>query len=523
MTRTGLMAHAAAQAVLWLCIAVLINHIASVWFVRVDLTQDQRYSLNPASVAMVRRLDKPLVAHVFVSNGLEAPYNNHKAAIVEKLEELRAWSGGMLTIRVSDPTGDEAIAAEAERFGIQPVQYRYRDKNRSEIKSVWLGVSFTYADRQQVVSPISHLETLEYELVRAVRAVTTSDDDRRVIAMSQGHGEPDLAKFDGDNPLARLREQLEASYQVRSVTLGGDKPIPEDVDLLLVTGPQTPVRPRAQYQIDQFLMRGGRVAFFLSGVRPDWQRFRALEVQHGLRPMLAHYGVTVDRSLILDRTSNEVMNLPVAVGNRRQMVAINYPLIPVSRELSPSSPAVKGLDHLVLPFVTPVRLVADLPAERFGSVWATSSPSSVITERFPSLAPQVVAKPIDGELPGPAPVAVAIQGPFRSFFAGKEIPPPPGRGAALPEDELVTDGQLSQLVVVGSADFIANNPAFVLNTVDWLLQDAALIDIRSRSFDAEGLTPPDRAGALKWKAFIVGVPLSLLVLLGGLALRRRRA
>ena len=72
------------------------------------------------------------------------------------------------------------------------MRYTYRDQNQKEEKQVYLGVAFVHGDRQQVVNPIQTLETLEYELVRAVHVLTVEKEDEKVVALLQGNGEPDL-------------------------------------------------------------------------------------------------------------------------------------------------------------------------------------------------------------------------------------------------------------------------------------------------------------------------------------------
>ncbi len=521
-SRRELLWHAWAQAALWLCIALLANHLSSAMFVRVDLTSEGLYTLSTAAKSSVRRLDKPLVANVFISDGLEAPYNNHRQAVIEKLEELRAWSGGRLEIRYTDPS-DDASQADAERFGIQPVQYRFRSSARQELKWVWLGVSLTYGNRREVVSPIAHLETLEYELVRAIRRVTTETDDRQIVGYTQGSGEPDLASFtDQKNPLHQLRKQIESTHDFVPVVLGADGGVPENIDALLVIGPQNPVSPRAQYQIDQFVMGGGPTAFFISTIRPDWRRYRASEVPHGMQAQLAHYGLSFGRSVLLDRQSNEKLPVYVRVGGQLQVAEVNHPMAIVSRNMSPSSPAVRGLDALILPFATAVSVAKDLPPERRGSVWAHTGAGAVTTDSFPSLDFKELAEPIDGEVAGPFPVAVAVSGVFDSWFAERPVPPPPGRTEALAEDDKIVAGVPGRIVAVGSADFVANNHAFVLNTVDWLLQDASLIEIRSRKVGFAELDAPDAAQAMPIKLGMAGLPFGLLILLSFLRVRGRQ-
>lgn len=525
--RRALLGHLWIQLGLWLVAALLANHAASAWFGRFDVTRDGVHTLTPAARSVMSRVDKRLVARMYFTGGLEAPYNNHEQAVRDKLEELRAFSGGRMEIEVVDPTGDTAVAEEAERFGIYPIQYRFRAHDRVEMKSVYMGVAFVYGDRQEPVNPIATLETLEYELVRAVHALTSDPEERRVIGYLQGNAEPDLAAFPEDNPIGQLRDRLAQAYTLRPVVLGGDEGVPEDIDALVVIGPQNAVPDRTQYQLDQYLMRGGPIAFFIGSVRPDFQSMRAVEVRHDLNALLGHYGVQLNKDVLIDRTRNEQMSLPVRVGNRTQMVPLNYPLLPVTTLLMPESPVVRGLDRVVAPFASSLTVAEALPQGVDATVWVQTEPTSASLLGLRHVRPDVFATPTPGETAGPFSIAVGVTGSFTSAFADRPIPPLPGAPADDPRRAAeaagrILDGANSRLVVVSSADFVANNLAFVLNTVDWMLQDDELISIRSRAVQLDRLEPPEPGQVLWWRLGIALVPVIPLVLVGGVVLVRAR-
>lgn len=526
--RRTLLGHAWAQTVLWVLLAVVVNHASSAAFLRADLTDDKVYTLSPAARAEMGKLEKPMVARVYFTPGLEAPYNNHLQAVREKLEELRAYSNGRLEVQVIDPTEADK-AEEAQRFGVNPIQYRYQSSDRAEVKQVFMGVSLSYGDRQEIVDPITRLETLEYELVRAVHALVTPSDDRKTVALLQGNGEPDLSKFPPENPMGQLRDRLAQQYDLQPVTLGGDLGVPEEVDVVVVIGPQQPLDDRALYQLDQFLMRGGSLALFVSSLKPDWESMRPIEVRHAMDAWLGSYGVKLGKDAILDRKYNEVMRVPVQSGRRRSMVPVNYALIPIAPELAPDSPITRGLNRAVSPFSTTVELADPLPQGVEGKVLIRTSENSTAIPGLRTVNPTAFQEVSKAEKPGPFGIAVSLTGKFHSFFADSEIPRPPagadGSVARDDPDSKIVDGEEARLVVVGSADFVANNVPFVMNTVDWLVQDAALVSIRSRGTEVDTFDPPESGDAWKWKLAIPVAPL-LLLLAGGAAvwlLPRRRA
>ena len=524
--RHRLLRHTWLQAALVLAIAVAANHLASVAFLRIDLTADQRYTLAPASIRAVSGLERPLIARVYFTPGLEAPYANHATSVRQLLEELRAWSGGKLQVDVIDPT-DPSRAEEAERFGIEPIQYRFRNSQRAEVRAVYMGVSLVYGDKQQVVNPIASLDALEYELVRAIGSLTRADDAQKTLGWLIGDGEPDPARFDDENPIGKLRTALSKRYTVKTLALGADGAVPEDIDALLVIGPQQAVPERTQYQLDQFLMRGGRLALFLSGNKPDFNTLRLSEVRHDLYPWLGHLGVRINRDLVIDRLHNEQLPMPVIVKGQRQSVNVAHPLVPVTDEENEASTIVRGLDRLTLPFISTAELVEPLPPGVEATWLVKTEADAGAAQGLRTVRPDAYKERIEGEKPGPHTVAWALSGRFASFWTGRDIPKPPvaADGSVLEDDprSRVDEGNDSRIIVVGSADFVANNIAFVENAVDWLLDDASLLAIRTRADSTRRLETLTPERAFGWKLGVVGAPALALVFGAGIAwLRARR-
>jgi len=151
------------------------------------VTDDKVHSLDMSTRALVWQLDKPLNVKVYFTEGLQAPYNNHRSALVDKLEELRAYSQGWMTIDVVDPTNLKELEAEAKRFGIEPIDYRFRDQNTTELRKVFMGVALVYGEKQEVLPIITQIETLEYDIARALRQLLSPESSKPVIGFVTGH------------------------------------------------------------------------------------------------------------------------------------------------------------------------------------------------------------------------------------------------------------------------------------------------------------------------------------------------
>jgi len=514
VTRTHLLRHAWLQWILWIAIAVILNHLASARFARLDITENQAFTLsNPARKAVLQ-LERPLHVQVWFTDDLDPPFHHHKPALLDTLDELAAWSDGHLTVDVVDPTTDPASAAAARAAGVRPVPYVYKDWDREETRVVFMGASVSYGERSAAIESLPRIDKMEYELVRAILRVTTEREDDVQIGWLRGNGEPDLASYPANNPLGQLRARLEDRYTLVDLTLG-DAPIDPEIETLLVVGPQLGVSELAQFQLDQFAMRGGRIAWFISGFQPDFPALSIREVRHDLHGLIGHYGAILHRDGVLDRVQNAPTQAPVRVGGDIRYAQLDYPLVPKTSALERTHPAVRNLREMVFPFATTLELSPDRTEETEAEIWVQTGPDAVSTRLLRTLETQALRSPLPDEVQGPFPLVVALSGTFRSYFAGR-IPPAKLEAGAPPFDpeEVLLDSRPTRMVVASSSDMVANNIDFVLNSIDWLQQDSRLVDIRGRDTSFPTFRPPAASEVWAWRLGIAGLPL-LLVLLGG--------
>ena len=115
------------------CVVVIIacvNILSAKHFVRLDVTDDKVHSLDMSTRSLVWKLDKPLHVKVYFTEELQAPYNNHRAALVDKLEELRAYSQGWMTIDVVDPTNLKELKLRRSVLVLNPLIIGFEIKIR---------------------------------------------------------------------------------------------------------------------------------------------------------------------------------------------------------------------------------------------------------------------------------------------------------------------------------------------------------------------------------------------------------
>ena len=514
------------QLGLMLVVVVLANMLAARHFTRLDLTAQRIYTLSDATRRLVGRLDKPLYVKVFFTEDLDPPYNNHERILVDKLEEFRAYSRGHMELTVVDPSHSQVAAEEARSFGIESIPYTYRGHDRSELKRVYMGVSFVYGERQAAMDAVTQVGTIEYDIARVIVRLL-ADEQPPVVGFTAGHGEVDMARKGG--PEEKLLQKLGESHRVMQVPLGGEEGVPDEVGALLMLGPQRQVSERAKYQMDQFLMRGGALAVFISNYLPDTRNMRTQEIYTGLEGLLGQYGVVVNRDLVLDRANNGRMAFPVRQGRRVVQVLVNTPLIPKVTHLSQNSLIVKDLDQMLFPFTSSLTLVDPLPSGVQAELLATADPEATRLKGVRHIDPAVFNQQDPGEHKGAWPLLAALTGTFTSAYAERPIPPPasdtPFGDVALASDDpasKITESAPARLVVGGSHQMVLNNIAFMLNMVDWMCEDVDLIGIRSKTIQIPPLEQADESRRPWIKLANLLIPVLLLFLVGGLRWLLRR-
>jgi len=515
-------------------ILVLANIVASRLFARVDLTQDQIYTLSDASKHLVATLPDRLTVKAFISSDLPPQVQSISRYLRDTLEEYARNSGGRMVWEALDPGKDDKSKEQARRLKVFPAKLSVMEKTKVSVTESYLGVAFQYGGKVESIPFAADINTLEYQISSTIRRLMGK---RMKVGFTAGHGEPSLS-----HGLTAAREALK-EYDAVTVDLAqGKTPIPEDVDLLVMVGPRQPLAERALYEIDRFLMQGKSVAMFVDGMLLETPKGQFQPGQTpprvarpnviGIRGMLQYHGVKLAQDLIMDRQNQRVM-LPA--GNNQRVVT-NYPAFPIVTSLSRDNPITRRLRGYVSIFPSSVELTPEAQQGKAGIKATTLASSSAGSWRqtglflFDPLRPPSPTKEA-----GPFKLAVLLQGTFHSFFAGKPVPAPgPARPPTEKDPTPTTRGPKSppttRLVVVGDSDLIQDqflglnqaNLMLLLNTVDYLAEDETMIGIRGKSQTRRPLKDltEGKVTLAKW-INIIGLPV-LFVVLGVFRWRLRR-
>jgi len=300
--------------------------------------------------------------------------------------------------------------------------------------------------------------------------------ERPAVGFLTGHGERAIG-----TQYRSVAAALEGNYEVREVNLADDTSALAEISTLVVAG--APDVPDAElFEIDQFLMRGGRAIFLLDGtvIAPGTTRGQADQVN--IFDFVRSYGFTVNSDLVLDEVGADV---PFRSGDTTG--AITYPYWPrvVPPNLSSGHPVISDLDAVVFTWTSSVAISDEMSGGLETTILAGSSGRSWTVPAESDLDPgQTFVPPGDDAAEiragiGPSyPLAVAVTGEFTSAFAGKPVIVEDGEGGVefTEPPDAIDRGLETQIIVIGNARMfedvlLVQNPSnlvLFVNAIDWL-------------------------------------------------------
>ena len=247
-----------------LIIIVGINLLGGLFKFRSDLTENRLYTLSNGTKKILKKLDTDVVIRFYFSKdnaSVPVPLRTYAQEVQDLLEEYQQFSHGRIKVVKLDPKPDSDAEDSANLDGIEGQDVNLTDK-------IYLGIAVSCLDAKATIPYLSpDRETLlEYDLSRAISSV--ANPKKAVIGVMSAlpvtgrEASPMMMqpRQQPSQPWIFLTE-LKENYAVRDIPMTADK-IDDDVSVLVLIHPQG-ISDQAQYAIDQFLLRGGKMVALL--------------------------------------------------------------------------------------------------------------------------------------------------------------------------------------------------------------------------------------------------------------------
>lgn len=550
-----------------LAILVVVAIAGDLVFFKIDLTEEKRHTLTPSTIQMLENLDDEVFVRCYLTGDFPAMFKRLEKAIQERLDEFNDYSGGKVSYEFINPyaSGDERTIGETEeamyKEGLRFTRIGYEENGVRKFQNVWPTAMLVYKGtsipiqffKSENPDPSEEMinqsvNNIEFEFASRMRMLLRND--RPAIAILDGQRGPTPIET------ADLVASLKEYYDVERVTLNeklnalsekldGMKRRTNKYDLLIVAKPDSAFSNQNKLIIDQFVMNGGRVLWLVDPLRTSLDSLRVKQQvlaesnELGLHDMLFDYGVRLNRNLIIDYQCALIMLDGGPMGNQRNMQMSNWYFAPVVIPTSEVHPIVSNLDPIHFDFVSSLDTVGGNPLIS-KTVLLSSSDLSIERKAPVRVNASIAELDLDYFQNGPHqsyPLAVLLEGEFTSNFTNRL----PDTLVRNPDFAFMEKSLPTRMIVVGDGDIIRNkvmpvqggfqplplgfdryanrviydNKEFLLNAINYLLDDADLISVRSRTIELRQLnksTIREDRGLIQ--ALNVALPLVLIAVLG---------
>ena len=454
---------------------------------RVDLTENEVYSLSPGSEAVIRALDEPVTLYFFFSeqstSGMTA-LRNYAERVKSLLKEYQQVSNGKLILKVVDPEPFSEAEDQANSFGLTGAAIG----NLGE--AVYFGLAATNRLDDQLVIPFfdpQKEQFLEYDISKLIYQL--SDPEPVSVALVtdlgvSGSQNPMTGQYSG--PMV-FYQQLSQLYDVSLVKSDATQ-LPDDIDIVVLAH-ATNLNDRLAYAIDQFAMTKGRVVVFADAhFESDPMAMMGPAMPNRSDDsLLRKWGIELAAdSLVIDA------QLGLDIRGRDGGVVRHPGILGVTAEQMDEKDVVTAnLDSINLASVGSLALVQDSPLTMLPLIRSSANAQQLDATVYTSSDdPKTLARQLTAANESFV-LAARFSGKASSAFEaapeGSSIPYTSETDAlnviVVADADLLTDRfwvQQSNFFGQTIATPFANNGDFVVNAVENLAGSDALISIRSR-------------------------------------------
>ena len=528
---------------LWLVALVAINLLAANFFERIDLTRDQRYTLSTAAMEIVSDADSPIVIEVFLEGNFPSEFRRLRNETRQMLEEFSAYNSNIkftFTNPLEESNDAEATAQEFYQQGMPPARVSVQENGKSSEALVFPWAVATMGD-QQVQIPLlknklgatdeervsSSVQQLEYAIANALNKLVYPR--KKKIAVMRGNGElPDaqIASF-----IKTLQEYyFMAPFTLDSAAINPQKTLQQlkDYDLIIEAKPTEVFTENEKYILDQYTMNGGKSLWLTEAVametdsllNPSGRAF-ALPRDLNLGDFFFSYGIRINPVLI-----NDIYSAPIilASGQGNNTRFNPYPWFYSPLTTSPNDhPIINNIEAVKFEYANQIDTLQNNIEK---TILLSSSPQTRVEGTPREISLEMVSQEPDltSYKDGEQPLAVLLEGEFTSVYKNRikpfEIENPLNQSEET-KMLIISDGdviknevQRGKPLELGFERYTGNtygNKEFLLNAVNYMLDDSGLIDIRSKEINIAFLNDKKTADEReKWQVINIILPLIIL-------------
>ena len=526
---------------------IIVNAISSAVYQRWDLTKDHRYTLSDASKSLISDLDSPLIIDVFLEGDFPSEFRLLQTEVKQIVDEFQLESNQILINYINpieDETTRQQYIEELTKQGLEP--YINTDNSTGKVTQdiIFPWAYASYKDKRVKIPLLkrSITEGLQEQINNSVQGLEYAFADgfsklvkpkAKKIAILKGNGQL------GDMYLADFLKTIKPYYSIAPFTLDSVATNPQGTldklkayDLIVSAKPSIAFSENEKLVLDQYAMSGGKSLWLTESVVMDKDSLYndagtgvSIMRDLNLNDFFFQYGVRINPTLVKDLYSAPIM-LAIGEGSQAQMQPIQWQYSPLAAS-NPNHPITKNLNLVKFDFASPIdTLKNDLKK----SILLQSSPKSKLEGAPTTISLAEVTNSPDEESynKGPQNLAVLLEGEFSSVYDKRVLP--------FKVNDFTSKSYRTKMVIISDGDVIKNevirnrplelgfdqltgksfgNKEFLLNAINYLLDDTGLINIRSKDISIAFLDSEKvKENKGTWQFINIALPLIILGLFG---------
>lgn len=533
--------------VIVLLVIILVNVISGKVYKRFDLTKDKRYTLSQSALNTVNGVDSPVIVDVFLEGEFPSEFRRLRNETQQLLEEFALYNSN-ITFNFINPLEDEAtrdsnIQQLAQR-GMQPLQLSVNESGKSSQELIFPWALASYNDQTVLIPLIKNkigsnqqelvtnsIQNLEYAFADGFKKLVSQKEKK--IAILKGNGE--LSDIYIADFLKTIKEHyFLAPFTLDSVAnnpLGTLKNIKE-YDLIIVAKPTLAFSEEEKQVLDQYTMNGGKSLWLTESIVMDKDSLyndsgKAVAIMRDLNmnDFFFKYGVRVNPVIVNDLYSAPI-TLAIGEGSDAQFQPLQWPYSPLAAG-NPDHSITSNLNLVKFDFASQIDTLKNSVKK---TILLQTSSLTKLDGVPKEISLDIVTQEPDPSTftKGPQNLALLLEGEFTSVYNNRIKP--------FNQSDIKEKSTPTKMIIIADGDVIKNdvvkskpqelgfdrwtgrsfgNKEFLLNAVNYLLNDDGLINIRSKEIQIAFLdTQKVEDEKSKWQFINIALPLLLLGVFG---------
>jgi ABC-2 type transport system permease protein len=554
------------QLILGIAVIILVNVIGFYVFKRFDLTSEKRYTLSEPTKHMLENLDDIVYFEIFLDGEFPAGFKRLQRETREMLDQFRAYSDNIQYEFINPSASSDELERNdvyrrlVER-GLNPTDLQVKTNDGSSQQIIFPGAIVSHKDKEMPLELLktqmnlppeevlnNSIQKLEFNIANTIRKLTLVK--RPKLAIIEGHGELEHLQ------MADITYALNEYYTISRIKLDGmlnslsDRELAGDsttvivsnkFDAIIIAKPDSAFSERDKFIIDQFIMRGGRVLWLIDPVFASMDSIQNADVTMGiindlnLSDQLFNYGVRLNTNLVMDLNALPIPIQTGQVGGQPQYDFFPWFYFPVIFPVS-DHPIVKNLNAIKTEFISSIDTINTKGVKK--TILLTSSQYARTVNTPVMITLDILMEEPNRDMFKQAyvPLAGLLEGNFKSLY--KNRVPPELKDSK--EVDFKEESVPTKMIVIADGDVIKNhirysgekpvpyplgydiytqqtfgNKEFILNAMNYLIDDSGLISIRSRELKLRLLDRTRiKENKLFWQMLNTALPVLLVLIFG---------